>query len=75
MDDTLHFRSLKVRVKILKDSAKGLATVSLGYIRGDNSIEAVSGRTIHAGRIHYSAERQAGGPDDREAGCRPRFAR
>jgi hypothetical protein len=47
-DDNLHFRSLNVRVKILKESAKDLATVSLGYFRGNTSIEAVSGRTIHA---------------------------
>jgi hypothetical protein len=46
-DDTMHFRSMNVRVKILKESATRLATVSLGYFRGNTTIEAVSGRTIH----------------------------
>ena len=47
-DDTLHYHSRYMRVKILKESAKELATVSVDYIRGYNTIDAVSGRTIHA---------------------------
>lgn len=47
-DDILHLVSHSVRIKILKDSAKQLATVSLGYLRGNLQIAAVSGRTIHA---------------------------
>ena len=37
-----------MRIKILKESAMDLATVSLGYLRGFDDIAAVSGRTIHA---------------------------
>jgi hypothetical protein len=47
-DDVLHYRSLYLRVKILKESAKDLATVRVPYIRGYNSIEGVMARTIHA---------------------------
>lgn len=43
-----HFQSLYMRVKILNESAKDLATVRLGYFKGYNTIAAVSGRTIHA---------------------------
>jgi len=47
-DDTHHYTSEHVRIKILKESAKELATVNLGYFRGNMKIEAISGRTIHA---------------------------
>ena len=47
-DDTQHFRSVYMRVKILQESAKELATVSLGYVRGNFTVDSVSGRTIHA---------------------------
>jgi Domain of Unknown Function with PDB structure (DUF3857)/Transglutaminase-like superfamily len=47
-DDTAHFTSRYARIKILRDSAKELATVSLGYIRGGEEVSAVSGRTIHS---------------------------
>ena len=46
-DDTVHYQSKYMRVKILKESAKELATVSLGYWRGNLTVEGVSGRTIH----------------------------
>lgn len=47
-DDLLHFQSEYVRIKILKESAKELATVHLGYYKGYNTIAAIEGRTIHA---------------------------
>ncbi|MGA2251303.1 DUF3857 domain-containing protein [Terracidiphilus sp.] len=47
-DDATHFTSHYARIKILRDSAKELATVSLGYIRGGEEVSAVSGRTIHS---------------------------
>ena len=47
-DDIVHFTSVYARIKILRDSAKELATVSMGYVRGDREIAAVSGRTIHS---------------------------
>jgi hypothetical protein len=47
-DDIVHYQSTYMRVKILKESAKELATVSLGYWRGNLTVEAVQARTIHA---------------------------
>ena len=55
-DDTLHYRSMYMRVKILKESAKDLATVSVGYlatvnvgyVQGNFTVDSVSARTIHA---------------------------
>jgi hypothetical protein len=47
-DDTLHYESRYMRVKILNESAKDLATVRVGYWRGVNTIEQISARTIHA---------------------------
>jgi Domain of Unknown Function with PDB structure (DUF3857) len=46
-DDVVHYTSKYARIKILKDSAKDLATVSLGYVYGGMEISAVDGRTIH----------------------------
>jgi hypothetical protein len=42
------YHSRYMRIKILKESAMDLATVSLGYLRGYDEVAAVSGRTIHA---------------------------
>ena len=47
-DDNLHFKSEFVRIKILKEAGKELATVNLGYLRGLQTVAAVSGRTIHS---------------------------
>lgn len=46
-DDVVHFTSKYARIKILKDSAKELATVNLGYVYGNTEIASVEGRTIH----------------------------
>ena len=47
-DDTIHFRSELVRIKILKEAAKDLATVNLGYLKGIQTVAAINGRTIHS---------------------------
>jgi len=47
VDDTVYYTSEYKRIKILRDSAKHLATVSMGYLRGDTEIAAIQGRTIH----------------------------
>ena len=46
-DDVVHYTSKYARIKILKDSAKDLATVSLGYFHGYEDVASVEGRTIH----------------------------
>jgi hypothetical protein len=46
-DDTAHFTSHYARIKILRDSARELATVSMGYFRGVQEIASIQGRTIH----------------------------
>src|SRR5580698_3257902 len=43
-DDTVHYTSTYKRIKILKDSAKEMATVSLGYLRGGMEIAGIQGR-------------------------------
>jgi hypothetical protein len=45
-EDVVHYTSVYKRIKILNESAKNLATVSLGYIRGGGEISSISGRTI-----------------------------
>jgi hypothetical protein len=47
-DDTLHYRSEHVRIKVLTEKAKDLATVNLGYFRGNTTINDIQARTIHA---------------------------
>lgn len=47
-DDVVGYTSRYMRVKILSEKAKDLATVHLGYFKGAYSIAEVSGRTIHA---------------------------
>jgi len=47
-DDIIHYRSELVRIKILKEAAKDLATVNLGYLKGIQTVAAINGRTIHS---------------------------
>jgi hypothetical protein len=47
-DDSIHFHSEYDRIKVLKDAGKELATIHLGYLKGNTTIEAIRGRTIHA---------------------------
>ncbi|HKD61899.1 MAG TPA: DUF3857 and transglutaminase domain-containing protein [Terracidiphilus sp.] len=49
-DDQLGYQSEYARIKILKDSAKDLATIHIPYRKAEGfaGIAAISGRTIHA---------------------------
>jgi len=47
-DDALHFHSYYVRIKVLTEKGKDLATVSVPYERGKFEVAAIFGRTIHA---------------------------
>jgi Domain of Unknown Function with PDB structure (DUF3857)/Transglutaminase-like superfamily len=47
-DDTVHYQSEHVRIKVLTEKGKDLATVNLGYLRGNSTINAIQGRTIHS---------------------------
>lgn len=48
VDDSLHYHSLYVRMKVLTEKGKDLATVSVPYIKGQFQISDVRARTIHA---------------------------
>ena len=48
VDDTLHYHSLFVRIKVLTEKGKELATVSVPYVRSSFKITDVRARTIHA---------------------------
>ena len=48
VDDNLHFHSMFVRIKVLSEKGKELATVSVPYPKGSVSITDIRGRTIHA---------------------------
>jgi transglutaminase-like putative cysteine protease len=47
-DDVLHSHSEYLRIKILKEKAKELATINVGFFKGDASVDSVEARTIHA---------------------------
>jgi len=47
-DDSLHYRTIYERIKILSEKGKELATVRTPYERGDSKVIEVKGRTIHA---------------------------
>lgn len=47
-DDTLHYHSLYVRLKILTEKGKEEATVHVPYYRNDFKVTDIRGRTIHA---------------------------
>jgi len=46
-DDQLHYYSLYVRIKVLQDKGKELATIEVPYLRGESKINDIKGRTIH----------------------------
>ena len=48
MDDTLHYHTQYVRIKVLTEKGKELATVSVPYVRNSFKITDVRARTIHA---------------------------
>ena len=47
-DDEQHFHSFYVRIKILQEKGKDLATVHIPYVPGADKITKIEGRTIHA---------------------------
>ncbi|HEY1265107.1 MAG TPA: DUF3857 and transglutaminase domain-containing protein [Terriglobales bacterium] len=47
-DDTMHYRSVYVRLKVLTDAGREYANVEIPYDRGAVNIGDVSGRTVHA---------------------------
>ena len=48
VDDSLHYHSMFVRIKVLTEKGKELATVSVPYLKSTYKITDVRGRTIHA---------------------------
>ncbi len=47
-DDFAHFHSFYVRIKVLAEKGKELATVSIPYVPGADRVTKIEGRTIHA---------------------------
>lgn len=46
-NDPMHYKSTYVRIKVLTDKGKDLATVELPYLRSTYKITDIRGRTIH----------------------------
>ncbi|MGA9667745.1 MAG: DUF3857 domain-containing protein [Terracidiphilus sp.] len=46
-DDNVHYHSIYVRIKVLTEKGRELATVSIPYQPGDYKVAAIQGRTIH----------------------------
>jgi len=46
--DPIHFQSMYVRVKVLQEKGKELATVELPYISGSTKVTDIKARTIHS---------------------------
>jgi transglutaminase-like putative cysteine protease len=47
-DDNLHYSSVLVRIKVLSEKGKELATVSVPYPKGSFKVTDIKGRTIHS---------------------------
>jgi hypothetical protein len=47
-NDPIHFRSVYVRIKVLQEKAKELATVELPYMHDDWKVTDIKARTIHS---------------------------
>ena len=47
-NDPMHFQSTYVRIKVLQEKGKELATVEVPYVHGENKITDIKARTIHA---------------------------
>jgi hypothetical protein len=47
-NDPLHFQSVYVRIKVLQEKGKELATVRLPYLSGSTKITDIKARTIHS---------------------------
>jgi len=60
-DDNFNFQKFYVRIKVLTEKGKELATVSMPYLRKDFSITDIKGRTIHPDGTVFPLEVK---PDD-----------
>lgn len=47
-NDPIHFMSIYVRIKVLQEKGKELATVQLPYVQGNTQITDIKARTIHS---------------------------
>jgi uncharacterized protein DUF3857/transglutaminase superfamily protein len=47
-NDPMHYQSYYVRIKVLTEKGKELATVELPYLKGNKKVTDIKGRTIHA---------------------------
>ena len=46
-NDPIHFESVYVRLKVLTEKGKDLATVEVPYAKGNRKVTGIKGRTIH----------------------------
>ena len=46
-NDPMHYRSTYMRIKVLTEKGKELATVELPYLKGAFKVSDIKGRTIH----------------------------
>jgi hypothetical protein len=47
-NDPIHFKSIYVRIKVLQEKGKELATVTLPYMQGTTKVTDIKARTIHS---------------------------
>jgi hypothetical protein len=47
-NDRIHFQKCYVRIKVLQEKGKELATVEVPYLHGDSKISDIKARTIHS---------------------------
>jgi hypothetical protein len=47
-NDPMHYQSYYMRIKVLTEKGKELATVELPYLKGNKKVTDIKGRTIHA---------------------------
>ena len=47
-NDPVHYESVYMRIKVLTEKGKELATVDIPYLKGNKKVSDIKGRTIHA---------------------------
>jgi len=52
-NDPMHYQSYYMRIKVLTEKGKELATVELPYLRGNMKVSDIKGRTIHSDGTIY----------------------
>ena len=55
-DDNINFERISVRIKVLTEKGKELATVNAGYLKKVFTISDIKGRTIHSDGSSYPLE-------------------